>query len=212
MVATNDVGDSVPSRETEAATTLQDGEKLGCWHCMGEKKWEDGALRGFENIIWCKGMGSVSDFSFSSPHSLCVFFPVPNEPPVILSVKPTTTTSVLVHWKVRLLTHQQSLINTEPHNKTYGSGARYLLILRIKPLTASVLICTACVLFLGCNYCYILKQERSERRKERLEKWQEGKAGTKMDTQSWDGGNVYLLMSIYQQERCYRAEESLSYQ
>uniref|UniRef100_A0AAX7VLX9 Sidekick cell adhesion molecule 1a n=1 Tax=Astatotilapia calliptera TaxID=8154 RepID=A0AAX7VLX9_ASTCA len=49
MVATNDVGDSVPSRETEAATTLQD---------------------------------------------------VPNEPPVILSVKPTTTTSVLVHWKV----------------------------------------------------------------------------------------------------------------
>lgn len=100
MVATNDVGDSVPSRETEAATTLQDGEKLGCWHCMGEKKWEDGALRGFENIIWCKGMGSVSDFSFSSPRSLCVFFPVPNEPPVILSVKPTTTTSVLVHWKV----------------------------------------------------------------------------------------------------------------
>nr|XP_004568386.1 protein sidekick-1 isoform X1 [Maylandia zebra] len=48
MVATNDVGDSIPSRETEAATTLQD---------------------------------------------------VPNEPPVILSVKPTTTTSVLVHWK-----------------------------------------------------------------------------------------------------------------
>uniref|UniRef100_A0A8C9XQ01 Sidekick cell adhesion molecule 1 n=1 Tax=Sander lucioperca TaxID=283035 RepID=A0A8C9XQ01_SANLU len=49
MLATNDVGDSVLSKETEAVTTLQD---------------------------------------------------VPNEPPVILAVKPTTTTSVLVQWKV----------------------------------------------------------------------------------------------------------------
>uniref|UniRef100_A0AAQ5ZPJ0 Sidekick cell adhesion molecule 1a n=1 Tax=Amphiprion ocellaris TaxID=80972 RepID=A0AAQ5ZPJ0_AMPOC len=49
MFATNDVGDSVLSRETDAATTLQD---------------------------------------------------VPDEPPVILAVKPTTTTSVLVQWKV----------------------------------------------------------------------------------------------------------------
>uniref|UniRef100_A0A8C9XMP9 Sidekick cell adhesion molecule 1 n=1 Tax=Sander lucioperca TaxID=283035 RepID=A0A8C9XMP9_SANLU len=48
MLATNDVGDSVLSKETEAVTTLQD---------------------------------------------------VPNEPPVILAVKPTTTTSVLVQWK-----------------------------------------------------------------------------------------------------------------
>ncbi|KAM4584441.1 protein sidekick-1-like isoform 2-T2 [Odontesthes bonariensis] len=48
MLATNDVGDSVLSKETEAVTTLQDA---------------------------------------------------PNEPPVILSVKPTTTTSVLVQWK-----------------------------------------------------------------------------------------------------------------
>ncbi|XP_054865944.1 protein sidekick-1 isoform X2 [Amphiprion ocellaris] len=48
MFATNDVGDSVLSRETDAATTLQD---------------------------------------------------VPDEPPVILAVKPTTTTSVLVQWK-----------------------------------------------------------------------------------------------------------------
>ncbi|KAM9314722.1 protein sidekick-1 [Pholidichthys leucotaenia] len=48
MFATNDIGDSVLSKESEAATTLQD---------------------------------------------------VPNEPPVILSVKPTTTTSVLVQWK-----------------------------------------------------------------------------------------------------------------
>ncbi|XP_029948858.1 protein sidekick-1-like isoform X2 [Salarias fasciatus] len=48
MLATNDVGDSVLSKETEAATTLQD---------------------------------------------------VPDEPPVILTVKPTTTTSVLVQWK-----------------------------------------------------------------------------------------------------------------
>ncbi|MED6244540.1 Protein sidekick-1, partial [Ataeniobius toweri] len=48
MLATNDVGDSVLSKETEAVTTLQD---------------------------------------------------VPNEPPVILSVKPTTTTSVMVQWK-----------------------------------------------------------------------------------------------------------------
>ncbi|XP_028264625.1 protein sidekick-1-like [Parambassis ranga] len=48
MLATNDVGDSVLSKETDAVTTLQD---------------------------------------------------VPDEPPVILSVKPTTTTSVLVQWK-----------------------------------------------------------------------------------------------------------------
>uniref|UniRef100_A0A1A7YF48 Sidekick cell adhesion molecule 1 n=1 Tax=Iconisemion striatum TaxID=60296 RepID=A0A1A7YF48_9TELE len=48
MLSTNDVGDSVLSKETEAVTTLQD---------------------------------------------------VPNEPPVILSVKPFTTTSVLVQWK-----------------------------------------------------------------------------------------------------------------
>ncbi|XP_053193293.1 protein sidekick-1-like [Scomber japonicus] len=48
MLATNDVGDSLLSKETEAVTTLQD---------------------------------------------------VPDEPPVILSVKPTTTTSVLVQWK-----------------------------------------------------------------------------------------------------------------
>uniref|UniRef100_A0A7N8XS43 Sidekick cell adhesion molecule 1 n=1 Tax=Mastacembelus armatus TaxID=205130 RepID=A0A7N8XS43_9TELE len=48
MLATNDVGDSIPSKDTEAVTTLQD---------------------------------------------------VPDEPPVILAVKPTTTTSVLVQWK-----------------------------------------------------------------------------------------------------------------
>uniref|UniRef100_A0A8C4GWL9 Protein sidekick-1 n=1 Tax=Dicentrarchus labrax TaxID=13489 RepID=A0A8C4GWL9_DICLA len=48
MLSTNDVGDSVLSKETEAVTTLQD---------------------------------------------------VPDEPPVILAVKPTTTTSVLVQWK-----------------------------------------------------------------------------------------------------------------
>ncbi|XP_041838887.1 protein sidekick-1-like isoform X2 [Melanotaenia boesemani] len=48
MFATNDIGDSVLSRETDAVTTLQD---------------------------------------------------VPNQPPVILTVKPTTTTSVLVQWK-----------------------------------------------------------------------------------------------------------------
>uniref|UniRef100_A0A672ZLG2 Sidekick cell adhesion molecule 1a n=1 Tax=Sphaeramia orbicularis TaxID=375764 RepID=A0A672ZLG2_9TELE len=48
MLATNDIGDSVFSKETEAVTTLQD---------------------------------------------------VPDEPPVILAVRPTTTTSVLVQWK-----------------------------------------------------------------------------------------------------------------
>ncbi|XP_069545786.1 protein sidekick-1-like isoform X2 [Brachyistius frenatus] len=48
MLATNDIGDSVLSKETDPATTLQD---------------------------------------------------VPDEPPVILTVKPTTTTSVLVQWK-----------------------------------------------------------------------------------------------------------------
>uniref|UniRef100_A0A8C4GVX7 Protein sidekick-1 n=1 Tax=Dicentrarchus labrax TaxID=13489 RepID=A0A8C4GVX7_DICLA len=50
MLSTNDVGDSVLSKETEAVTTLQD---------------------------------------------------VPDEPPVILAVKPTTTTSVLVQWKFK---------------------------------------------------------------------------------------------------------------
>uniref|UniRef100_A0A4W6FW39 Sidekick cell adhesion molecule 1 n=1 Tax=Lates calcarifer TaxID=8187 RepID=A0A4W6FW39_LATCA len=48
MLATNDIGDSLLSKETDAITTLQD---------------------------------------------------VPDEPPVILAVKPTTTTSVLVQWK-----------------------------------------------------------------------------------------------------------------
>ncbi|XP_076004254.1 protein sidekick-1-like isoform X2 [Genypterus blacodes] len=48
MLATNDVGDSNLSKETDAVTTLQD---------------------------------------------------VPDQPPVIISVKPTTTTSVLVQWK-----------------------------------------------------------------------------------------------------------------
>uniref|UniRef100_A0A8C4ZXH8 Sidekick cell adhesion molecule 1 n=1 Tax=Gadus morhua TaxID=8049 RepID=A0A8C4ZXH8_GADMO len=48
LLATNDIGDSSPSKDTEAVTTLQD---------------------------------------------------VPDEPPVILAVKPTTTTSVLVQWK-----------------------------------------------------------------------------------------------------------------
>ncbi|KAM3864644.1 LOW QUALITY PROTEIN: protein sidekick-1-like [Diretmus argenteus] len=48
MLATNDIGDSALSKETEAVTTLQD---------------------------------------------------VPDEPPVILAVKPSTTTSVLVQWK-----------------------------------------------------------------------------------------------------------------
>uniref|UniRef100_UPI003AADAB03 protein sidekick-1-like n=1 Tax=Centroberyx gerrardi TaxID=166262 RepID=UPI003AADAB03 len=48
MLATNDIGDSALSKETEAVTTLQD---------------------------------------------------VPDEPPVILTVKPSTTTSILVQWK-----------------------------------------------------------------------------------------------------------------
>ncbi|XP_056136412.1 protein sidekick-1-like [Lampris incognitus] len=48
MLATNDIGDSPLSKETEAVTTLQD---------------------------------------------------VPDEPPIILAVKPSTTTSVLVQWK-----------------------------------------------------------------------------------------------------------------
>ncbi|XP_075890891.1 protein sidekick-1-like isoform X2 [Nelusetta ayraudi] len=48
MLATNDIGDSVISKETEAVTTLQD---------------------------------------------------VPDEPPIILAVKPATTTSVMVKWK-----------------------------------------------------------------------------------------------------------------
>ncbi|CAL8330915.1 unnamed protein product [Lota lota] len=48
LLATNDIGDSAPSKDTEAVTTLQD---------------------------------------------------VPDEPPVILALKPTTTTSVLVQWK-----------------------------------------------------------------------------------------------------------------
>uniref|UniRef100_A0A8D3CLS2 Protein sidekick-1-like n=1 Tax=Scophthalmus maximus TaxID=52904 RepID=A0A8D3CLS2_SCOMX len=69
MLATNDVGDSVLSKETEPVTTLQD---------------------------------------------------VPDEPPVILAVKPTTTTSVLVQWKV--LSYALRRTNTNTHDKTLSAG------------------------------------------------------------------------------------------
>lgn len=35
MLATNDIGDSLLSKETEAVTTLQDGERLGGWWSGG---------------------------------------------------------------------------------------------------------------------------------------------------------------------------------
>lgn len=106
MLATNDVGDSVLSKETEAVTTLQDGEGLGTSNDPGRKQ---GQTRKYVNIIE-EGFNSM-DRSISA--SMFVFFltvppffpgvfllPVPDEPPVILAVKPTTTTSVLVQWKV----------------------------------------------------------------------------------------------------------------
>lgn len=43
MLATNDVGDSVLSKETEAVTTLQDGERLGTLNEQGRK---DGGRQG----------------------------------------------------------------------------------------------------------------------------------------------------------------------
>lgn len=51
MLATNDVGDSVLSKETEAVTTLQDGKRL-------DTITKDAKMFGFENIIEmdCKGV------------------------------------------------------------------------------------------------------------------------------------------------------------
>uniref|UniRef100_A0A6Q2Y236 Sidekick cell adhesion molecule 1a n=1 Tax=Esox lucius TaxID=8010 RepID=A0A6Q2Y236_ESOLU len=81
MMASNDVGDSNYSRETDTVTTLQD---------------------------------------------------VPEEAPVILAVKPSTTTSVLVQWQVnthththtcshtRTNTHIQTQTHTHTHTHTHG--------------------------------------------------------------------------------------------
>lgn len=59
-----------------------------------------------DNIIERTVIGwTEACLSFSSLFTLflCIFLcPVPDEPPVILTVKPTTTTSVLVQWKVFL--------------------------------------------------------------------------------------------------------------
>lgn len=57
--------------------------------CESEKRSSEGLL--------CDGQESVF---FLLTLFLCVFRAVPDEPPVILAVKPTTTTSVLVQWKV----------------------------------------------------------------------------------------------------------------
>lgn len=48
----------------------------------------------------CNVMDRRTSVFFLLTLFLCVFCPVPDEPPVILAVKPTTTTSVLVQWKV----------------------------------------------------------------------------------------------------------------
>lgn len=90
MLSTNDVGDSVLSKETEAVTTLQDGERLGT---LMEQRRKEGGRQG---NMWQKHFFVF----FFLTLFLCVFFSVPDEPPVILAVKPTTTTSVLVQWKV----------------------------------------------------------------------------------------------------------------
>lgn len=124
MLATNDVGDSVLSKETEPVTTLQDGERLGHGRSRGaERKWNNLAEKN------CEGMGGRLSclcaflLLLLLPHSFLfsrVFSPVPDEPPVILAVKPTTTTSVLVQWKV--LSYALRRTNTNTHDKTLSAG------------------------------------------------------------------------------------------
>lgn len=72
---------------------------------------------------------------------LFLSFPVPDEPPVILLVKPITTTSVMVQWKVMYL-------------DTQGKRVQFN-----KLLSLYLSLC----FFYGfeCNYHYFLDQERS---------------------------------------------------
>ena len=67
------------------------------------RKVEDKEINGSKNRRTVRRWTEASLSMCLSIHrslSLCVLFSVPDEPPVILGVKPTTTTSVLVQWKV----------------------------------------------------------------------------------------------------------------
>lgn len=88
--ATNDIGDSAYSQESEAVTTLQDGENA------------PPPAPG-----WCDHQRpSIFNFFFN--------FPAPDKAPTIVSVTPHTTTSVLVRWQVtRVLLINQSVVGVK---------------------------------------------------------------------------------------------------
>uniref|UniRef100_A0A8D3EBJ0 Sidekick cell adhesion molecule 1a n=1 Tax=Scophthalmus maximus TaxID=52904 RepID=A0A8D3EBJ0_SCOMX len=69
MLATNDVGDSVLSKETEPVTTLQDGERLGHGRSRGaERKWNNLAEKN------CEGMGGRLSclLGVNNNHAMCL--------------------------------------------------------------------------------------------------------------------------------------------
>lgn len=195
MLATNDVGDSVLSKETEAVTTLQDGERLGT---LGRK---DKEICGFENITEMDISHLSACMCFSSSFSFSVFFPVPNEPPVILAVKPTTTTSVLVQWKVFAdsLIQQWSLrftysIYTQAYTTKLWVQVNQLFVEWDSCRLIVCSICAACVC--GCNYHYLFNQERSEGSTDRLVGCQEGETDRRRYRLSWpEERNVQTLTS-----------------
>lgn len=85
--ATNDIGDSAYSEESEAITTLQDGEQRE-FSSVPEIR-----------VLLCRERPGT--FSAPFPH-FSRFLPAaaPDEAPAVLSVTPHTTTSVLICWKV----------------------------------------------------------------------------------------------------------------
>lgn len=112
---------------------------------------------------------------------------MPDEPPVILAVKPTTTTSVLVQWKVlsiiRPLTHFRHIQYI--HKKNIQSKSTYLEN-KTPADFLCVYVCTVC----RCNYHYLLNQEKSEGSADRLEECTD----RRRDRQSWEGErNVQTL-------------------
>lgn len=70
MLATNDVGDSVLSKETEAVTTLQDGEGLGTLNEPGRKQRQ---TRKYVNIIEEGSTSMISLFPHCTPFFSCCF-------------------------------------------------------------------------------------------------------------------------------------------
>lgn len=83
--ATNDIGDSEYSEESESLTTLQAGQR-GLW-LLGQGQGVSPA--------WAAPVPGAS------PQSHCPLLPTaPEEAPTILSVTPHTTTSVLIRWQV----------------------------------------------------------------------------------------------------------------